>query len=71
MSKLERSFYYPTCGYFEGGKYHCGVPLFQRKDKSFFILKNGKRVNAAICNGHGTVIISNVPSRKEQQSCPK
>lgn len=54
--KLKQAFYYPTCGYYEGRMY-ISTKLYQRdKDKSFFIIENGKRVNVSIVNAHGTVV---------------
>jgi len=46
-----------TCGYYEGKMYKTGIPLHQRKrDKSFYIVEDGKRISVAIVNAHGTVI---------------
>lgn len=57
MAKLTCAFYYPRCGYYEGARYRSGVPLYQRKkDKSFFIIEDGKRVNVGIVNANGTVV---------------
>ena len=57
MAKHKTCFQFPRCGYYEGKLYKCGIALYQRKrDSSFFIIEDGKRINVAIINGHGTVI---------------
>lgn len=57
MSKLKSAPYFHTVGYYDGPKYRCGIRLYQRRrDSSFFILENGRRVSVAIINSKGTVI---------------
>lgn len=50
--------YYPTCGFFRGSMYYAGFPLYVRKrDQSLFIIRNDRRVNVALVNTHGTVVL--------------
>ena len=67
MSKLKTACYYPTCGYYEGSVYRCGIPMYERaRDGSFFIIENGKRISVAIVNALGTVIkLAKEPSDAE------
>ena len=59
MAKLRTHPYYHTCGFHHtDGKYHCGLPLYVReRDRSLFIIFEGRRVDVALVNTHGTVIL--------------
>jgi len=61
MSKHRQAFYFPTVGYYvqteRGRVYRCGIPMYERKrDKTFYIVEDGKRINVAVVSAHGTVV---------------
>ena len=56
--KMKRCFNRSTCGYYVGSMYYSGVPLYERvRDGTYYIIKDGKRVDVGIINCHGTVVL--------------
>lgn len=52
--------YHSTCQYYglepKKSTLYCGVPLYiRKKDKSYYIMQHGRRVNVVIVNAYGVV----------------